>query len=187
MPRWLLFCALFLAPLRHLLAEELALCRVVRHVAPLNLFRSTRYHLRPQRRVRGQHPRVPRQMKSRRRHHRAEARQQIFRHEHHRTSPVSPRLTKRILHTAVVSPREPLKRNRWPRHIAAKSLQSLAITPVHRNSRVDVHAPNLRHERRCQAPFRGPNRLHELLRPLTRTLAEEANILRRRIHADCKC
>ena len=49
--------------------------------------------------------------------------------------------------------------------------------PMHGHSSVDVHAPNLRYERRCQAPFRGPNRLHELLRPLTRTLAEEAHIL----------
>ena len=111
---------------------------------------------------------------------RARTRKQVVGRQHHSSRPVAPRLTKRILHTAVVSLREPLERNRWTRYIAAKSLQSLAITPVHRNPRVDVHAPNLRHERRCQAPFRGPNRLHELLRPLTRTLAEEAHILRRR-------
>jgi hypothetical protein len=48
-------------------AEELCLCRVVRHVAPLILLRVTRHDLRPKRRVRGEHPRVPRQMKSRRR------------------------------------------------------------------------------------------------------------------------
>ena len=35
MPRWLLFCALFLAPLRHLLAEELALPPVKIHCSIL--------------------------------------------------------------------------------------------------------------------------------------------------------
>ena len=57
---------------------------------------------------------------------------------------------------------------------------------MHRNSRVDVHAANFRHERRRRAAFRGSNRLHELLRPLPGSLAEEAHILRRRIDAYCK-
>jgi hypothetical protein len=118
-PRCLLFSVIFLDTLRPLLAEEFALCVVVRHTVSLKLFRSTRYHLRPQRGVRGLHTRVTRQVETRRRHHGAEACEPIFGRQHHCPRPVAPRLTKRNLHTYVGSLREPFEGNRWPRHIAA--------------------------------------------------------------------
>ena len=72
---------------------------------------------------------------------------------------------------AMFAQREPVERERRPRHVAEDMLETLPIAAVDRDLRVHVHAAVLRERARVWA--HRAHRLHELQRLSTGVVAEQ--------------